>query len=157
VLAATLNQKVASPANASFRVNAPATGRDRVLPPAVSCELRRSAFRRGEEVDCLWQQLRVRALRDGCLYHNVHKRTCQCMHRRALGFTEATDILVGNVNHERIAEAAGVSVQSIRQARLDPRNPNYRSPPGGWEAAVARLALARSKELKALASELEKP
>ena len=75
------------------------------------------------------------------------------MHRRAMGFTEATDILVGNVNHQRIADAAGVSVQSVRQARLDSRNPNHRSPPNGWEAVLARLALTRCKELKALANE----
>lgn len=78
------------------------------------------------------------------------------MHRQTLSFTEATDILVGDLNHESIAEAAGVSVQSIRQARLNPRNPNYRSPPRGWEAAIARLALARCKQLKALVSDLEK-
>ena len=77
------------------------------------------------------------------------------MHRRFVTFADATDILVGGVNHETIAEAAGVSVQSIRQARLDPKNPNYRSPPRGWQDSLARLALARSDELKALAKDLK--
>jgi len=71
-----------------------------------------------------------------------------------VSFTEAIDILVGDLNHEKIAAAAGVSVQSVRQARLDSQNPSYRSPPRGWEAVLARLALARCKELRALAGEL---
>lgn len=78
------------------------------------------------------------------------------MHRRTITFIEATDVLVGGVNHETIAEAAGVSVQSIRQARLDSQNPNFRSPPHGWQAALARLARARCKELNALANDLER-
>jgi hypothetical protein len=70
-----------------------------------------------------------------------------------MDFKTATDRLTMCVGHADIA--AAVSVQSVRQARLDPNNPNYRPAPGGWQKALARLAKQRSKELKALAEELD--
>lgn len=69
-------------------------------------------------------------------------------------FQEATDQLAGRVTHEELAEELGVSVQAIRQARLDPSANGYRRPPDGWEAAVAKLATKRGGELKALAKAL---
>jgi hypothetical protein len=60
------------------------------------------------------------------------------------------------VSHAEIADAAGISLQSIRQARLDPASPSYRSPPPGWQRILARLAKERGKELAALAAELER-
>ena len=73
-----------------------------------------------------------------------------------MDFKAATDRIAAYVSHTEIAEAAGISVQSIRQARLDPSNPNYRSPPAGWEKVLLRLARERSKHLKTLIEELER-
>jgi len=73
-----------------------------------------------------------------------------------MDFKTATDRITAYVSHTEIAEAAGVSLQSIRQARLDPANPNYRSPPAGWERVLLRLARERSKYLKVLIDELER-
>ncbi|MBX6333161.1 MAG: hypothetical protein IRY91_15040 [Gemmatimonadaceae bacterium] len=73
-----------------------------------------------------------------------------------MDFKTATDRLTACIGHADIAEAAGVSVQSIRQARLDPTNPSYRSPPPGWESVLARLARERSRLLKTLADALER-
>jgi len=71
-------------------------------------------------------------------------------------FKEATDRLAGCITHAEIARAARVSVQLVRQARLDPTNPSYRSPPVGWPMILAKLARERSAQLKALASEIER-
>ena len=68
-----------------------------------------------------------------------------------MDFKNATDRLTACLSHVDIAEAAGVSVQLIRQARADSTNPSYRSPPDGWRKVVARLARRRAKELNALA------
>lgn len=64
-----------------------------------------------------------------------------------MDFKTATDRVAGCITHAEIAEACGVSLQSIRQARMDPNSPSYRNPPGGWEVVLARLARARSAEL----------
>jgi hypothetical protein len=70
-------------------------------------------------------------------------------------FIAATDALTGRVTHDELAGELGVSVQTIRQARMDPSAPGHRSPPAGWEAAVARLARRRGGELLELAEALE--
>lgn len=72
-----------------------------------------------------------------------------------MGFKEATDALNAAVTHEDLARELGVSVQRIRQARLDPASAGYRPPPAGWEAAVAKLARERGGELAKLAKRLE--
>ncbi len=72
-----------------------------------------------------------------------------------MDFKEACDRLTDCPTHGTIAEAAGVSVQSVRQPRLSTDNPSYRSPPPNWEAAIARLARRRAKELERLADKLE--
>ena len=73
-----------------------------------------------------------------------------------MDFKNATDRLTACLSHADIAKAAGVSVQLIRQARVDPANPSYRNPPDGWQKVVAQLARQRAKELKALASDVER-
>jgi hypothetical protein len=60
-----------------------------------------------------------------------------------MNFKEATDGLFDRVSHEELAEALGVSVASIRQARLSPSAKAYREPPKDWERAVIRLAEKR--------------
>lgn len=71
-------------------------------------------------------------------------------------FKQATDRLAGCISHAEIARTARVSIQLVRQARLDPANPNYRSPPLGWQKVLAQLARERSTKLKALAIEIER-
>ena len=73
-----------------------------------------------------------------------------------MDFKTATDRLTACISHVEIADAAGVSVQSIRQARLDPTNPNHRPPPDAWEKAVIRLAREKRRELKELIEELQR-
>jgi hypothetical protein len=73
-----------------------------------------------------------------------------------MDFKRATDRLTVCVSHVDIAEAAGVSVQLIRQARVDPTSDSYRNPPNGWQRIVARLARQRAKELIALADDVER-
>lgn len=73
-----------------------------------------------------------------------------------MDFKAATDALAGCVTHDELAAACGVSVQAIRQARLDPSNVNYRQPPRDWEAAVSKIARRRGGELIKLAERLER-
>jgi hypothetical protein len=71
-----------------------------------------------------------------------------------MDFVEATDVLFSHVRQEELAEAMGISVASIRQARLRRDAKGYRTPPAGWEKAVAKLAAQHGKELLALAKKL---
>lgn len=71
-----------------------------------------------------------------------------------MDFKTATDRVAGCITHAEIAEACGVSLQSIRQARMDPSSPSYRNPPAGWEAVLARLAIKRASDLTAFAKAL---
>lgn len=73
-----------------------------------------------------------------------------------MDFKSATDRLAGVVTHSEIAEAAGVSVQTIRQARLDPAHPNYRPPPANWREVLVRLTKGRTAELDTFVATLEK-
>lgn len=70
-------------------------------------------------------------------------------------FREATDRLIGLVSLADLARELGVSHGLVRQARLKPSASSYRSPPAGWEAAVAKLARERGGELLKLAEEME--
>jgi hypothetical protein len=71
-------------------------------------------------------------------------------------FKEATDHLIARITLPEIASACGAAVNSIERARLDPASTSYRSPPAGWEVAVAKLARERSSDLQKLAQALEK-
>lgn len=72
-----------------------------------------------------------------------------------MDFKTATDRVAGCISHAEIAEAAGVSVQTIRQARLDPSAPGHRPPPAGWQEVLTRLARERSQQLTEFADQLE--
>lgn len=72
-----------------------------------------------------------------------------------MDFKTATDRVAGCISHAEIAEAAGVSIQTIRQARMDPISLSYRNPPAGWRAVLARLADERAGELQDFARELD--
>ncbi len=60
-----------------------------------------------------------------------------------MDFRDATDGLCAKVDHEDIARALGVSVQTVRQARLTDNTKAYREPPREWQDAVIRLAEER--------------
>jgi hypothetical protein len=60
-----------------------------------------------------------------------------------MNFKEATDGLFERVVHEELAKKLGVSVATIRQARLSAEAQAYRMPPKDWENAVIRLAEER--------------
>lgn len=44
--------------------------------------------------------------------------------------------------------------QSMKQMRLDPRHPNHRPPPDGWEEILRPLVEERIRDLERLRSEL---
>jgi DNA-binding GntR family transcriptional regulator len=67
-----------------------------------------------------------------------------------MNFKEATDGLFDRIDHAELAEALGVSVASIRQARLSKNAKAYREPPPGWENAVAQLATAQIRHYREL-------
>jgi hypothetical protein len=69
-----------------------------------------------------------------------------------LNFREATDALLDSVSHETLAKNLGVSVPTVRQARLDPAAKARRSPPEGWESVVFRMAKERAKHFERLAA-----
>jgi GMP synthase-like glutamine amidotransferase len=73
----------------------------------------------------------------------------------AINFRAATDELLACISHQELAEALGVSVASVRQARLGPGAAAHRNPPEGWERAVARLAQDRAARLVRLAGRLK--
>ena len=57
-----------------------------------------------------------------------------------MDFREATDALCNGLSHEALAKALGVSVATIRQARLRPAAAAHRSPPPNWREAIVKLA-----------------
>lgn len=57
-----------------------------------------------------------------------------------MDFKEATDGLFAGLGHGELAKALGVSVATIRQARLKPEAKAHRAPPSEWENSVIRLA-----------------
>jgi hypothetical protein len=69
-------------------------------------------------------------------------------------FKKATDRLFSRVDHEDLAKALGVSVASIRQARLSPDALAHRTPPPDWETAVLRLAEERLLHFRKLVEEM---
>lgn len=72
-----------------------------------------------------------------------------------MDFKKTTDALLESISHEELAEALGVSVASVRQARLAASAKAHRSPPEGWEAGVLRLAKKRVSHFQRLVERLE--
>ena len=69
-------------------------------------------------------------------------------------FKKATDRLFSRIDHENLAKALGVSIASIRQARLSPDALAHRTPPPDWETAVLRLAKERVSHFRKLIEEI---
>ena len=72
-----------------------------------------------------------------------------------MDFVRATDALTSCHSHNDVAKALDVSVQTVRQARMNPAADGHRPAPEGWQNAIAKLARARAAQLEALADELE--
>jgi transcriptional regulator with XRE-family HTH domain len=72
-----------------------------------------------------------------------------------MNFKRATDRIGKKITADDLAAAFGVARNTIARARLDPANPEYRSPPQHWRPVLARLARERSRELAEFADELE--
>jgi hypothetical protein len=70
-------------------------------------------------------------------------------------FKKATDELLWTFSHSELADALGVSVPTVRQARLDGHAKAHRSPPDGWETKVSSLAKQRGERLLALSKRLQ--
>lgn len=71
-----------------------------------------------------------------------------------MDFKKATDDLFSVVDHADLANALGVSVASIRQARLRPDARAHRTAPSDWEAAALQIAEERVAHYQKLASSL---
>lgn len=71
-----------------------------------------------------------------------------------MDFKKATDELFATISHDDLARALGVSVATIRQARLSDGAKARRSPPAGWEVAALKLVEARTKQLEGLSRRL---
>jgi hypothetical protein len=69
-------------------------------------------------------------------------------------FREAVDALCVSLSHEDVAKALGVSLQTVRQARLREDSSAFRAPPKNWERAVIRLAEARVLHYRKLIEKL---
>jgi len=69
-------------------------------------------------------------------------------------FREATDDLFKRAGHADLAEALGVSVQLVRQARLSQSASAFRQPPEDWRYGAIRLAERRMIELRSLIEKL---
>ena len=65
-------------------------------------------------------------------------------------FRKATDELFEKLDHETLAKALGVSVATIRQARLKPDANAHRTPPRDWEKTVISLAEQRVRHYRQL-------
>lgn len=69
-------------------------------------------------------------------------------------FLQASTVLFKTVSHQDLAKKLGVSVASIRQARLRPEAKAHRGPPEGWEAAIAELASEQIRRYQKLINDL---
>ena len=73
-----------------------------------------------------------------------------------MDFVKASSNLIGGIRLDDLAREFGVTRGSVGQSRLARTNPQYRRPPAGWEAVVAKLARKRAGELTKLADGLSK-
>jgi hypothetical protein len=73
-----------------------------------------------------------------------------------MNFKDATDGLFDRISHDVLAGTLGISVSSIRQARLPETAKSYRQPPTGWQFAVIRLAEQQIMKQRALIESVRK-
>jgi hypothetical protein len=73
-----------------------------------------------------------------------------------MDFVKASSNLIGGIRLDDLAHEFGVTRGSVGQSRLARTNPQYRRPPAGWEAVVAKLARKRAAALNKLADSLSR-
>lgn len=73
-----------------------------------------------------------------------------------MNFKDATDELFDRIDHADLARALGVSVASIRQARLAGSAKAHREPPKDWREAIVQLAEERATRYKSLAEKVRR-
>jgi hypothetical protein len=71
-----------------------------------------------------------------------------------MDFKEATDSLFDRLDHSDLAASLGVSVASIRQARLGRDAKAHREPPARWRDAAITLAERQAQHYQRLVEEL---
>ena len=72
-----------------------------------------------------------------------------------MNFREAVDALCASLSHEDVAKALGVSLQTVRQARLRQDSDAFRAPPKDWEVVIIRLAEGRASHYRRLIKQLK--
>jgi hypothetical protein len=101
--------------------------------------------------DCIYTNVNgyIYNLANGYIYNYVNGNIY-------MNFREAIDALCTYLNHQDVAKALGVSVQTVRQARLKEDSDGFRAAPKNWERAVIRLAEARLSHYHKLIEKLKK-
>lgn len=70
-------------------------------------------------------------------------------------FRDAIDGLCAKIDHDDVAKALGVSVQTVRQARMSVDAKAHREPPPKWKDTVIRLAEERVSHYRELIKEMQ--
>jgi hypothetical protein len=73
------------------------------------------------------------------VYERIYIPPATLQEAEAMNFRSVTDELLVHPTLEDLADALGVSVQAIRQARSKEGSKAFRSPPEGWEDAALWL------------------
>jgi len=72
-----------------------------------------------------------------------------------MNFGKAVDALCDSLSHEDVAKALGVSLQTVRQARLKENSAGFRAAPKNWKLAIIRLAESRVAHYRKLIEKLK--
>lgn len=72
-----------------------------------------------------------------------------------MNYRDAVDGLCKGISHARLAKELGVSLPSMRQARMRPDSAGYRRPPVGWRKTVIRLAEKRVADYQELIRKID--
>jgi len=73
-----------------------------------------------------------------------------------MNFREAVDALCDPLDHKKVAEALGVSLQAVRQARMQEQSSAFRAPPKHWKDIAILLAERRVMHYRQLIDRLRK-
>jgi hypothetical protein len=73
-----------------------------------------------------------------------------------MDFREAVDALCEPLDHKKVAEALGVSLQAVRQARMAEQSSAFRAAPKHWKDMVIRLAERRIMHYRQLIDRIRK-
>ena len=95
-------------------------------------------------------------LQNARVYNYIYERRIVNIGIYKVDFREATDGLCERIDHDDIAKALGVSVQTVRQARLGSSTKARREPPREWRDAVIRLAEERVWHYRKLIEEIRR-